>query len=56
MHKILKSEWYCDYCGKHQDDVLVLIAGPDDHAICDSCTEIAMSIVIDKRKELEDKK
>lgn len=37
---------YCSFCGKTQDEVQKLIAGPDV-CICDECTKIAMKIVTD---------
>ena len=56
MRKVNKYTWYCDFCEKSNDEVDVMIAGPNGHAICGSCTEIAMEIIIEKKKELEDEK
>ncbi len=38
MHK-------CDFCGKNEDQVRRLIAGPDGHYICDECVEICAGII-----------
>ncbi len=40
---------YCSFCGKSQDEVMCLMAGPTVF-ICDGCTEIAMKIVEDLRR------
>lgn len=40
-------ECCCSFCGKHQDDVGKLIAGPDVF-ICDECIELCNEIVHDK--------
>ena len=40
-------ECSCSFCGKHQDDVGKLIAGPDVF-ICDECIELCNEIVQDK--------
>jgi len=55
MRKV-KETWHCDFCEKSNDEVDVMIAGPNGHAICGSCAEIAMEIVIQKKKDLEDDK
>ena len=39
---------FCSFCGKSQDEVAQLIAGPNVF-ICDQCTEMCMGIVIGKR-------
>lgn len=44
-------ECSCSFCGKHQDDVGKLIAGPDVF-ICDECIELCNEIVQDKEKAL----
>jgi ATP-dependent protease Clp ATPase subunit len=35
---------YCSFCGKSQDDVLKLIAGPTVF-ICDGCVVLCMEII-----------
>ena len=41
----------CSFCGKTQDMVQTLIAGPNDVFICDECVEICSEII---EEELED--
>ncbi len=41
---------YCSFCGKRQDDVLVLIAGPNDTYICDECVEKCYHIIKEHKK------
>ena len=40
-----KSTLYCSFCGKSQDDVKQLIAGPTVF-ICDECVRLCMDIVV----------
>ena len=40
-------ECNCSFCGKHQEEVEKLIAGPDVY-ICDECIELCNEIVRDK--------
>lgn len=40
-----KKEQCCSFCGKTNDEVRRLIAGPDGVFICDSCVEICKSMV-----------
>jgi ATP-dependent Clp protease ATP-binding subunit ClpX len=40
-------ECNCSFCGKHQDDVEKLIAGPDVY-ICDECIDLCNEIVLDQ--------
>jgi ATP-dependent Clp protease ATP-binding subunit ClpX len=44
---------YCSFCGKSQDDVLVLIAGPGATYICDECNDLCVIIVADHRKRAD---
>ena len=41
---------YCSFCGKRQDEVFKLIAGPTVF-ICDECVEICGDIVREAREE-----
>ena len=43
------AEIYCSFCGKSQDDVKKLIAGPTVY-ICDECIELCNEIVQEDRK------
>ena len=36
---------YCSFCGKTEDQVRRLIAGPGDSYICDECVELCASII-----------
>lgn len=40
-----KSKLYCWFCGKSQEQVRKLIAGPNDVFICDECVELCSEIV-----------
>ncbi len=41
----------CSFCGKPQEDALVLIAGPSNTFICDECVEKCHSIVKEQKVE-----
>ncbi len=41
----------CSFCGKTQEEALVLIAGPRDTYICDDCVEKCHSIVVQQKQE-----
>lgn len=45
------TDYYCSFCGKSQDEVNKIIAGPDVY-ICDECVELCKSI-IDEELKLE---
>lgn len=40
----------CGFCFKGQDEVALLIAGPDRRCICDDCVRLCVNIVFDKAK------
>lgn len=46
-------ECNCSFCGKHQDEVGKLIAGPDVF-ICDECIELCNEIVLDQEDSEEE--
>ena len=48
------SKEFCSFCGKRQDEVLILIAGPNDTYICDECVDKCYAIVKEHRKESKD--
>ncbi|THB78470.1 MAG: ATP-dependent Clp protease ATP-binding subunit ClpX [Desulfobulbaceae bacterium] len=48
---IRESECKCSFCGKNQDDVEKLIAGPDVY-ICDECIELCNEIVHEEEEVL----
>ncbi|HIE33385.1 MAG TPA: ATP-dependent Clp protease ATP-binding subunit ClpX, partial [Thermodesulfobacteriaceae bacterium] len=50
------SELHCSFCGKSQQEVRKLIAGPSVY-ICDECVELCNEIIAeDYEKELVDEK
>ncbi|SNZ11585.1 ATP-dependent Clp protease ATP-binding subunit ClpX [Hydrogenobacter hydrogenophilus] len=42
---------HCSFCGRSQDEVLVLIAGPNDTFICDRCVEACNSVIREQKKQ-----
>jgi ATP-dependent Clp protease ATP-binding subunit ClpX len=46
MPKKKKDELYCSFCGKAQNEVKKLVAGPDVY-ICDECIELCNEILIE---------
>ncbi|MBK9122900.1 MAG: ATP-dependent Clp protease ATP-binding subunit ClpX [Chloroflexi bacterium] len=49
----------CSFCGRHQEEVERLIAGPEDIFICNFCVELCHNLLIDEvdsaeRKALDD--
>jgi ATP-dependent Clp protease ATP-binding subunit ClpX len=45
-----KVELYCDFCGKHQDFVKMIVSGRKAH-ICDECANVVMGILQKEEKE-----
>ncbi len=45
---------YCSFCGKSQEDVSKLIAGPNVY-ICDECIDLCNEIVVDSGEEVNKK-
>lgn len=45
MANINKKKFSCSFCGKTEDQVRRLIAGPDGAFICDECVEICAGII-----------
>lgn len=45
MVNINKEKFSCSFCGKTEDQVRRLIAGPDGAFICDECVEICAGII-----------
>lgn len=50
----MAEKYYCSFCGKHQDEVTALIAGPVVF-ICDECVDACVPIVAQKRREKEER-
>ncbi|WP_374557726.1 ClpX C4-type zinc finger protein [Aquitalea pelogenes] len=48
MTVVQQSIHVCDFCGKSQDDVSRIVAGPKAD-ICDECIELAMSVILEIR-------
>ena len=40
----------CSFCGKSQDEVYKIVAGPDV-CICDECIKVCNDIILDRRKK-----
>ena len=40
-----KNDLRCSFCGKSQDEVRKLIAGPDGVFICNECGDICVGII-----------
>jgi ATP-dependent Clp protease ATP-binding subunit ClpX len=45
-----KEMLFCSFCGKQQDEVKKLIAGPDVY-ICDECVELCNTILLEEEQE-----
>jgi len=43
---MMAKDHYCSFCGKHQDFVNVLVAGPNSY-ICDVCIKVSQQVVDD---------
>lgn len=41
----------CDYCGKPEHRVGILIVGLNDGAICDACVEVCVALIAKSRAE-----
>ncbi len=48
-----QEELFCSFCGKHQEEVKKLIAGPTDVYICDECIELCNDILEEDFTEKE---
>lgn len=46
------AEHRCSFCGRGQEEVLVLIAGPNDTYICDRCVSTCEAIVREQKSQL----
>lgn len=44
---------YCSFCGKSQNDVALLIAGPSV-LICDECVDLSAAVVLSHRAKKRD--
>lgn len=50
MNKENLTNTFCSFCGKAQDKVKTLVAGPHGLYICDECIDICQSILKDDKK------
>ena len=48
-----KNPLYCSFCGKSQNEVRKLIAGPTVF-ICDECVELCLDIIGEENKSVAD--
>ncbi len=51
MSRTVDKKNRCSFCGKSQDDVLILIAGPNDTFICDRCVETCNTVIKEQKKQ-----
>ena len=51
MARNTQDKFFCSFCGKGQDEVRKLIAGPNNIYICDECIELCADII---EEEFED--
>lgn len=42
------DKFYCSFCGKSQDEVALIIAGPDSHDICNECVDVCVELIYEK--------
>ncbi|WP_124057419.1 ATP-dependent Clp protease ATP-binding subunit ClpX [Vaginisenegalia massiliensis] len=47
-----ENDYYCSFCGKSQDEVNKIIAGPDVY-ICDECVELCKNIIDEEMKQIK---
>lgn len=50
-----KKELYCSFCGKSEQDVKKLIAGPEDIYICDECIALGWEIISENSQSTGEK-
>jgi ATP-dependent protease Clp ATPase subunit len=46
------ADYRCSFCGKRQDQVKKLIAGPKDVSICDDCVTLCKEIIDEEFSEV----
>lgn len=52
---VTKLKHWCNFCGKSEDDVAHIIAGPGDNDICNECVTFCQEIISNtKSKETEE--
>lgn len=45
----MKAPRYCDFCGREEHEVAILIAGVNAKFICDICVEQARDVIAERR-------
>ena len=50
-----EEKYRCSFCGKSQDQVRKLIAGPNGAYICDECVDICAEIIEEELEGEEDR-
>jgi ATP-dependent Clp protease ATP-binding subunit ClpX len=48
-----KPQYHCSFCGKSQDDVRRLIAGPNSVYICDECVDLCREIIDEEETSVQ---
>ncbi|MDR5756974.1 ClpX C4-type zinc finger protein [Caballeronia sp. LZ035] len=48
---VTKTKHWCNFCGKSQDEVSQMIAGPDDADICNECVMACHELVFDAQSK-----
>ena len=56
MPKDTTKQVKCSFCGKTEDQVARLVAGPDGVYICDKCIEICADIVFDEENSIPEQR
>lgn len=51
---MLKRFWTCWFCKKRQDEVRILVAGPENICICDECIEVCNTILKENMPEIKE--
>jgi hypothetical protein len=52
--KLLKVIRYCSFCGRPSNELMALIAGPNNIFICDNCLEVCVAILLDDENPNKD--
>lgn len=42
---------YCSFCKKSQEEVAVLLAGPDNLAVCDECVALLSDMIAEENEK-----
>ena len=47
------NKWSCDFCGRSQEDVETIIAGPGEIAICNRCVFRSNEIILQQLRTMQ---